>query len=314
MLAQLTGDLSVVDRFGAKVTHVPDPPERAGVTDPDTADELASAVIDALADPRREAVNIDDLEFFSKLLPVALGSDVDERAGAAPVGAERFSPSQPTLPRTVPIPDTMSVAIIGAGIAGINAALAAAEAGVSYEIFDRNAEVGGTWLTTTYPGIGVDTPSAYYSLSREVNPDWTNYYPQGAEYQAYLVALADKHRLRDHTRFDTEVAGAVVGRGPQALADPHGGRRRQPRHQPCPGGHRRRRLSQSAALARTCRGGKPSQASVFTPRCGIPNWISPASESRSSEPAAPPCRSWTPASRGRAPHGIPAPAPLGRAT
>ena len=114
-------------------------------------------------------------------------------------------PSQPTLPRTVPIPETMTVAIIGAGIAGINAALAAAEEGVSYEVFDRNHEVGGTWLTTRYPGIGVDTPSAYYSLSRELNPEWSNYYPQGAEYQAYLVALADKHRLREHTRFNTEV-------------------------------------------------------------------------------------------------------------
>ncbi len=51
----------------------------------------------------------------------------------------------------------------------------------------------------------MDTPSAYYSLSREVNPDWTSYYPQGAEYQAYLVALADKYGLREHTRFGTEV-------------------------------------------------------------------------------------------------------------
>ncbi len=60
-------------------------------------------------------------------------------------------------------------------------------------------------MTTTYPGIGVDTPSAYYSLSREVNPNWTSYYPQGAEYQAYLVALADKYGLRERTRFGTEV-------------------------------------------------------------------------------------------------------------
>jgi len=105
----------------------------------------------------------------------------------------------------VPIPVTTNVAIIGAGIAGIIAALAAADARVCYEIFERNHEVGGTWLTTTYPGIGVDTPSAYYSLSREVNPEWTSYYPQGAEYQAYLVALADKHQLRKHIRFGTEV-------------------------------------------------------------------------------------------------------------
>ena len=38
-----------------------------------------------------------------------------------------------------------------------------------------------------------------------MNPDWSSYYPQGAEYQAYLVALADKHGLREHARFRTEV-------------------------------------------------------------------------------------------------------------
>jgi cation diffusion facilitator CzcD-associated flavoprotein CzcO len=206
VLAQLTGDASVVDRFAPMITYVPDPPERAGVTDPGTATALVDAVIDALAAPRRpDAVAVDDLDFFARLLPVALGSPVD--ADQVPLLLEQsgFQPSRPTLPRTVPIPDTMTVAIVGAGIAGINAALAAAEAGIAYEIFDRNDEVGGTWLTTKYPGIGVDTPSAYYSLSREVNPDWTNYYPQGAEYQAYLMALADKHRLREHTRFNTEV-------------------------------------------------------------------------------------------------------------
>ncbi len=203
VLAQLTGDPSVIDRFESKVSYVPDPPERAGVTDPDTAAALADAVIDALEAPRRG--DTVDLDLFTRLLPVALGSPVDEEQIPLLFEQSGFAPSTPTLPRTTPIPDTMNVAIIGAGIAGINAALSAAEAGVAYEIFDRNDEVGGTWLTTRYPGIGVDTPSAYYSLSREVNPEWTNYYPQGAEYQAYLVALADKHRLREHTRFNTEV-------------------------------------------------------------------------------------------------------------
>jgi cation diffusion facilitator CzcD-associated flavoprotein CzcO len=206
VLAQLTGDPSVVDRFAPKISYVPDPPERAGVTDPDTAATLIDAVATALAAPRRAAaVAADDLDLFTRLLPVALGTDVDSEHVPLLWEQGGFMPSQPTLPRTVPIPETMTVAIIGAGIAGINAALAAAEEGVSYEVFDRNHEVGGTWLTTRYPGIGVDTPSAYYSLSRELNPEWSNYYPQGAEYQAYLVALADKHRLREHTRFNTEV-------------------------------------------------------------------------------------------------------------
>jgi 4-hydroxyacetophenone monooxygenase len=206
VLAQLTGDPSVIDYYRPRISHIPDPPERAGVTDPDTAEALVTAIVDALGEsPRPEAVPADDPEFFKRLLPLALGCDVDDEFVPLLLEQGGFQLSQPTLPRTVPIPETMNVAIIGAGIAGISVALAAAEEGVRYEIFDRNDEVGGTWLTTTYPGIGVDTPSAYYSLSREVNPEWTSYYPQGAEYQAYLVALADKHKLREHTRFRTEV-------------------------------------------------------------------------------------------------------------
>jgi len=206
VLAQLTGDPSVIAIYGPKISHIPDPPERAGVTDPDTAEALVTAIIDASGEPRRpDALPADDREFFARLLPIALGSEVDDEQVDLLLEQGGFQQSQPTLPRTVQIPGTVKIAIVGAGIAGISVALAAADAGVGYEIFDRNAEVGGTWLTTTYPGIGVDTPSAYYSLSREVNPHWSSYYPQGAEYQAYLVALADKHKLRKHTRFRTEV-------------------------------------------------------------------------------------------------------------
>lgn len=206
VLAQLTGDPSVLQTYAAKISHVPNPPERLGVTDPATAEALVNDIVDALGEPRRAgAVPADDRDFFVRLLPTALGSEVDDEHVDLLLEQGGFQRSQPTLPRTVPIPATMTVAIIGAGIAGIATALAVAQEGVSYQIFDRNDEVGGTWLTTTYPGIGVDTPSAYYSLSREVNPDWSNYYPQGGEYQDYLVTLADKHKLREHTRFRTEV-------------------------------------------------------------------------------------------------------------
>jgi len=206
VLAQLTGDPSLIERFESKISHVPDPPERAGVTDPETADALVNALMTALVAERpASTLPADDRELFRRLLPLALGSEVDDEFVPLLLEQGGFQLSQPTLPRTVPIPETTNVAIIGAGIAGIIAALAAADAGIGYQIFDRNEEVGGTWFTTTYPGIGVDTPSAYYSLSREVNPEWTSYYPQGAEYQAYLVALADKYGLREHTRFRTEV-------------------------------------------------------------------------------------------------------------
>lgn len=206
VLAQLTGDLTVIDRFSAKISYVPDPPERAGIADTETIDALAGSVCDAVqATTGEPGAVVEDRDFFARLLPVALGAEVDDEQVDLLLEQGGFQPFQPTLPRTVRIPDTLNVAIVGAGMAGMTAAMAAAEEGVSFEIFDRNHEVGGTWLTTTYPGIGVDTPSAYYSLSRDVNPDWSNYYPQGAEYQRYLVSLAAKHNLREHTRFGTEV-------------------------------------------------------------------------------------------------------------
>ena len=206
VLAQLTGDPAVIDRFASKISHVPDPPEQAGVTDPQTANALVEAIVHARSAERPAgALPPDDPAFFARIAPIALGSEVGDEYIGLLLEQGGFQPSQPVLPRTAKLPDGFKVAIIGAGIAGMTAALACADADIDYEVFDRNPEVGGTWYTTTYPGIGVDTPSAYYSLSRDINGDWSNYYPLGAEYQAYLESVADKNDLRARTRFETVV-------------------------------------------------------------------------------------------------------------
>lgn len=216
VLAQLTGDPTVAARFAPKITHVPDPPEQAGVTDPETAAALIDEIVTALREPRRaDALPADDLDLFARIAPIALGGEIapevlgllEEQPEYLGLLLEQggFQPSQPVLPRTAKLPAGFRVVIIGAGIAGITAALACADAGIDYQIIERNDEVGGTWYTTTYPGIGVDTPSAYYSLSRDINGDWSSYYPQGAEYQAYLVSVANKNDLRTRTRFGTTV-------------------------------------------------------------------------------------------------------------
>src|SRR5690242_13279078 len=139
VLAQLTGDPLVLETYAPKISHIPDPPERAGVTDPDTADALVDAVIDALNQPRRaDPLAAADRDLFARLLPIALGSEVDDEQVDLLLEQGGFHRSQPTLPRTVSIADTVNIAIIGAGIAGMSVALAAASEGVSYEIFDRN--------------------------------------------------------------------------------------------------------------------------------------------------------------------------------
>ena len=206
VLAQLTGDAGAVDRFAAKISFVPDPPEQAGVTDPETLEELVGAVIDALHAPRPDtALAFDDAGLFAKIAPLALGTEVAPEYVDLLLEQGGFRPSQPVLPRAAKLPSDFKVVIVGAGMAGMAAALECAAAGIDYEIIDRNDEVGGTWYTAVYPGIGVDTPSAYYSLSRDINADWSSYYPQGAEYQRYLESVADKNNLREHIRFGTEV-------------------------------------------------------------------------------------------------------------
>lgn len=206
VLAQLTGDAAVIERFGPKISHVPDPPEQAGITDPETRAVIVEEVVAALGSPRSaEAIPADDLGLFARIAPVALGGGVGSEHLPLLLEQGGFQPPQPILPRSAKLPDNFRVAIIGAGIAGLTAALELADAGIDYEIFDRHDEVGGTWYTTTYPGIGVDTPSAYYSLSRDINGDWSSYYPMGPEYQSYLVSVAGKYNLRLRTRFGTEV-------------------------------------------------------------------------------------------------------------
>ena len=206
VLAQLTGDPGVADRDAAKISFTPDPPEQVGTTDPETLETLVEAVTAALAGPRRsDAVAFDDPGLFSRIAPLALGTEVGEEYVGLLLEQGGFHPSQPVLPRNAKLPAGFKVVIVGAGIAGMAAALECAAADIDYEIIDRNDEVGGTWYTAVYPGIGVDTPSAYYSLSRDINGDWTSYYPQGAEYQRYLQSVADKNGLREKTRFSTEV-------------------------------------------------------------------------------------------------------------
>jgi 4-hydroxyacetophenone monooxygenase len=99
VLTQLTGDASVIDRFGPAISHLPDPPERAGVTDPDTAEALVSAVLDALDAPRvAPGLAADDPALFKRLLPLALGSDVDDEFVPLLLEQGGFQLPQPTLP------------------------------------------------------------------------------------------------------------------------------------------------------------------------------------------------------------------------
>lgn len=209
VLAQLTRDAAVLDEFGDAIEYVPDPPEMAGRTDALTAGAIVDRLVTALTGSREpggaSGPAPDDLAFFTRLAPVAMG--VTPAAEYYPMLLEQggFQLAQPVVPRTAPLPEPIDLAIIGGGLAGIAAALTAQREGVRYRIYERNRDIGGTWLTQNYPGVGVDTPSSFYSLSAEINPDWSSYYPRGGEYQDYLREVVDRHGIREHVAFGTEV-------------------------------------------------------------------------------------------------------------
>jgi cation diffusion facilitator CzcD-associated flavoprotein CzcO len=75
----------------------------------------------------------------------------------------------------------------------------------SLRLFSRDADLGGTWATNTYPGAACDIPSALYSFSFAPNPNWSRVLPPAGELQAYLGRVADKYGVREKMVFGVEV-------------------------------------------------------------------------------------------------------------
>lgn len=100
------------------------------------------------------------------------------------------------------------VLVIGAGMSGLLTAIRLEEAGIPYVVVEKNARVGGTWLENRYPGCRVDVMNHFYSYSFEPNHDWSEYYSQRDELQAYFEHCATKYGVAPHIRFETEVQSA----------------------------------------------------------------------------------------------------------
>lgn len=119
-----------------------------------------------------------------------------------------------------------SVLVIGAGFAGIGAAIRLKAAGIhDIAILERAEDVGGTWRDNTYPGAACDVPSHLYSFSFAPNPDWSHAYSRGAEILAYARGLVEQHELRARMHFRQDVtdlafdAGLGIWRATTATGD-----------------------------------------------------------------------------------------------
>ncbi|MDR6637057.1 NAD(P)/FAD-dependent oxidoreductase [Paenarthrobacter nitroguajacolicus] len=100
----------------------------------------------------------------------------------------------------------VEVAVVGAGFAGLAAAMELRDAGHEVALFERSDRVGGTWRDNTYPGVACDVPSHLYGFARHPEPGWSATFAPGAEIQAYLERVAAREGLS--VTFDAPLQGA----------------------------------------------------------------------------------------------------------
>ena len=148
-------------------------------------------------------------------------------------------------------PQDFSVIIIGCGEAGLLAGIRLKEAGIPFEILEKNHDVGGTWLENTYPGCRVDVSSHYYSYSFERNDYFSEYYAQQPELHRYFLELFDEHGIGEHVRVAMRSAAGGLGRRRGAMARHRVWSRRRRADPLCECGDLRRRDPEPALHSRT---------------------------------------------------------------
>lgn len=78
---------------------------------------------------------------------------------------------------------------------------------VEHVIYEKNADIGGTWLENRYPGCACDIPSHAYTLPFALNPDWPRFFSYSPDIWAYLNKVCEVWDLRKYMRFQHEIVG-----------------------------------------------------------------------------------------------------------
>ena len=103
----------------------------------------------------------------------------------------------------------LRVGIVGAGTAGIILGSNLRELDIDFVIFERGAEVGGTWRDHCYPGCSVDTPNHAYSFSFGNRYSWSRYFAGRDQIQDYMKRVADESGIRPHIQFSSTINAAT---------------------------------------------------------------------------------------------------------
>ncbi|MEJ8569241.1 flavin-containing monooxygenase [Elongatibacter sediminis] len=107
------------------------------------------------------------------------------------------STSDPTRP---------TVAIIGAGIAGLCTARVLGKLGFEPTLYEKEAELGGVWAASRrYPGLTTQNPRTTYEFSDFPMPRDYPEWPSGTQVQAYLEQYAQHFGITENLELNAEV-------------------------------------------------------------------------------------------------------------
>jgi 4-hydroxyacetophenone monooxygenase len=171
--------------------------------------EKAAAFLKAFRDAGAGPLPVGPAERRQQSMSLAVGGDVAssdlemwlEELALDP-WARGFSWSAEAPPAGVA---DFSVAVIGAGMGGLNAAVHLKRAGIPFTVLEKNSSVGGTWYENRYPGARVDSPSRIYTHIYGAQFSYPYPFCPQAENEKYFNWVADTFDVRGDIQFYTEV-------------------------------------------------------------------------------------------------------------
>lgn len=203
---QLSGDDGLLDEFAPHIARFLNKGEAVPSA---MVAQLHDLLVETLSNPSPLPLAASPA-LMQKMMSACVGQAVPPEYVPMIMQDLGFDESSRCSSRTIAakMPDLRAL-VIGAGAAGLCAAIQLKAAGLKFDVIEKNADVGGTWFTNRYPGAGVDAPNHLYSFSLEPGHSWTRFFVKQRELQSYFRDCVKRHDLDSHIHFNTETTSAV---------------------------------------------------------------------------------------------------------